>query len=152
MSWSYSHNPANSPKDHVRFLLGDTDSKQPLLQDEEIQYVLLEFPNAKNAALSCCDFIVAKFSRMADQTVGSVSKSYSQMSSQYRKFKEDLRTRIGVEDCTPYAGGISRSDKHTIRQNTDRVKPDFEKHQFENDQIAPWTSQTELDEFLELEI
>lgn len=40
MSWNYSGNPKDSKKDEYRFLLGDTDESAPIMQDEEIQYII----------------------------------------------------------------------------------------------------------------
>lgn len=152
MGWSYSHNPSSSAKDEVRFLVGDTKISQPLLEDEEITYLLKQYNNYPlNAAARGCEMIIAKFSRMADETVGQVSKSYSQIAAQYRLLMNDLRNRIGLEGARPYAGGISRLDKEDHKQNRDLVKPDFTKHQFENRQFAPWTPDP-LDEYLDGEI
>jgi hypothetical protein len=147
MSWNYSHNPSNSAKDEVRFLIGDTNSKDPLLHDEEIEYLLKKYNNYPlNAAQRGCEMVVAKFSRLADETVGSVSKSFSQKATAYRNLGNDLRLRIGIEGSKPYAGGISVSDKEMNNLNTDLVNPEFTKHQFENTQVAPWTSDSDYDE------
>ena len=40
MSFSYSGNPSNSALDEARFLVGDTDPNNPIMQDEEIQYII----------------------------------------------------------------------------------------------------------------
>lgn len=40
MSFTYSGNPSTNPIDLVRFKLGDTSPVQPLLMDEEIQYMV----------------------------------------------------------------------------------------------------------------
>lgn len=40
MSFSYSGNPSESALAAARFLIGDTDSSNPIMQDEEIQYIL----------------------------------------------------------------------------------------------------------------
>ena len=40
MSWNYSGNPASSPVDECRFLIGDTNPNEPIMQDEEIQYII----------------------------------------------------------------------------------------------------------------
>ena len=40
MSWSYSGDPQNSALDECRFLLGDTNVDAPILQDEEIEYII----------------------------------------------------------------------------------------------------------------
>lgn len=149
MSWSYSFNPDNSAKDQVRFFIGDTNESDKLLHDEEILYLLKLYNNFPlNASLRACEMIIAKFSRMADQSVGSVSMSYSQKSKAYRDLMNDLRLRIGIEGARPYAGGISTFDKQTNNQNSDLSEPIFTKHQFENKQVAPWTSESQLGEFL----
>lgn len=40
MSFTYSGDPTSSRLDECRFLLGDTDEKQPIMQDEEINYII----------------------------------------------------------------------------------------------------------------
>lgn len=40
MSWTYSGNPASSILDECRFLTGDTNKDAPIMQDEEIQYLI----------------------------------------------------------------------------------------------------------------
>lgn len=49
MSWSYSGNPASSELDALRFMLKDTIEDAPLLQDEEIQFIIDNYrsPNAR---------------------------------------------------------------------------------------------------------
>lgn len=142
--WTYSGNPGYSAKDQVRFLIGDTDKKNPLLEDGEIEWVLSQYQNTPiNAAIRCCETVISKFSRLADETVGRVSISYSQKAKGYFATLNMLRSRLAMEDAAPFAGGISKSQKLTNDMNTDRVVPDFKKHMFENQQIAPWTTQTE---------
>lgn len=45
MSFSYSGNPSNSPLDECRFLLGDTDENNPIMRDEEINYIIAQSGN-----------------------------------------------------------------------------------------------------------
>lgn len=141
MAWTYGGDPTKSAKDETRFLCGDTDSQDPLLQDGEITYLLAKYNNSPlNAAIRACEAIMSKFARLADETVGSVHISYSQKRKGYEQMRLDLQRRLAMEDASPYAGGISRSDKTTQEENTDRVKPDFTKHQNENHQVAPLTT------------
>lgn len=42
MSFSYSGDPSKSPLDECRFLLGDTDYANPIMQDEEINYTIAQ--------------------------------------------------------------------------------------------------------------
>ena len=51
MSWTYSGNPANSQVDECRFLLGDTNESEPIMQDEEIQYIIDTYGSNKNQVL-----------------------------------------------------------------------------------------------------
>lgn len=48
MSFSYSGNPENSALDEARFLIGDTDVSNPIMQDEEIQYIIDSYPAGSN--------------------------------------------------------------------------------------------------------
>lgn len=144
MSWTYSGNPGSSAKDAVRFLIGDTDSKDPLLLDGEIVWLLSLYNNSPiNAAIRACETVMTKFSRLADESVGQVKISYSQKYKAYQNMSAALTERLTKEDMTPFAGGISKSQKKEEEQNTDRVKPDFTKHQMENEQISPWVTSNE---------
>lgn len=143
--FTYSGDPRTSAKDEVRFLTGDTDVRDPILLDGEIEYLLdLYNRTPLNASIRACETIAAKFSRMCDETVGQVKIIFSQKHQQYIELAEKLTERLSKEDMTPYAGGISQSDKETVAQNTDRVKPDFTKHMMEDNQIGPWTSQADI--------
>lgn len=141
-TWTYSGNPNYSAKDQVRFLVGDTDSRDQLLNDFEITWVLSQYNNTPlNAAIRCCEAIISKMSRMASESVGRVKVEYQQKADSYRKTMLMLENRLAKEDAQPFAGGISIVQKRTNEQNTDRVRPDFRKHMMENDQIAPWTTE-----------
>lgn len=137
MSWSYSGNPGASAKDAVRFLVGDTESVDPLLSDQEIEWSLTQNSSSPQAtALFLCDRLIAKFARLADETVGRISISYSQKAEGYRKLKADLQ-ESAVHDAMPYAGGISISDGQMVSGDPDRVRPAFTKHMQENHQVSP---------------
>ena len=142
MAWTYSGNPGDSAKDLVRFLIGDTDNCDQLLQDGEIEWLLSQYNEvgAMNAAIRGCEVIAAKFSRMCDEAVGAVKITYSQKAKAYRDMRDDLTNRLATEDMQPFAGGISISQVKQVNQNTDRVRPDFTKHMMENEQISPWTT------------
>lgn len=48
MSFSYSGDPSASALDEARFLLGDTNSSEPIMQDEEILYIIDNYPEGSN--------------------------------------------------------------------------------------------------------
>lgn len=141
MAFTYSFDPDTSPKDGVRFLIGDTDREEPLLDDMEIQSFLNMYnQGVLMSAMRCCETIAAKFSRRVNEAVGQVRMDFSQAAKAYRDMALDLRRRIAVEDAAPYAGGISRQDKRNQEMNADRVKPDFTKQMMDNNSVSPFTS------------
>jgi len=48
MSWTYSGDPTSSKKDECRFLIGDTNETAPIMQDEEIEYLVSQFGMNEN--------------------------------------------------------------------------------------------------------
>ena len=85
MGWNYSGDPAASIGDEVRFLIGDTDSTDPLLSDEEIEYLLAGSGSPRQAAYDGCVDIAGKFARMASsKSVGDLSISYSDRARAFR--------------------------------------------------------------------
>jgi len=99
MSWTYSEDPTNSPKDAVRFLIGDTNAGEQLLQDEEIAWCLAEVNNEPyRAAANACSNIAATFVGLAQsesKTVGGLdlSKSYGDRASRYKALSMELLQR-----------------------------------------------------------
>ena len=138
MTFSYSGDPARSSRDNVRFLIGDTSKQDQLLQDAEIDWVLSQYNAPINAAIRCCEVIMAKFSRLADESIGGLHVSFSQKATSYRSLRKDLVRRLATEDCTPYCGGISKADVQAVKARTDRVPTEFSINMIENWQQSPW--------------
>jgi hypothetical protein len=147
MSWTYSGDPSSSAKDEVRFLVGDTDEGDPLLRDAEVTYAINQTGGVITAAIRCCELIMSKFSRLADESIGPLRIDYSQKAKGYRTMISQLRERLFLNGAPPYAGGISKTDKHFNDQQTDRVRPAFTKNEMHNPSYAA-NPQQQLDEFL----
>lgn len=81
--WSYSGDPAASPIDAVRFLIGDTDDKDQQLQDEEIQYLIDIHVDPHTSAQAAARALAAKFARLADKEVGDLKLKLSQKAQNY---------------------------------------------------------------------
>lgn len=129
MAWTYD--PADlvtTPLYQVRFLIGDTDTNDQLLQDDEISFAIIRRTSVNGAAAMCAGSIAAKFSRLADTTVGPESVRLSQKAAQFRALAADLE---GKDDSTggafPFVGGTSIGNKQGYESDTDRVKPSFTK-------------------------
>lgn len=126
MTWSYTGNPSDSNKDEVRFLIGDTDFDDQLVEDEEINYAIAVEANNTLAAIRIARALAGKFSRKVDKSVGDLRLSYSQQAKNFRelaKFLENSNSTATIP--IPYAGGISRSNKKTVREDSDRVPGSF---------------------------
>jgi len=119
----------------VRFLCGDTDTNDQLVQDEEIQFSLSQTgDNVYYAASFIAETLAAKYSRRVDTKLdGALSAEYSQLAQQYRLLAVGLKqqgqrysgTALGVS-----YGGLRISDIDTVRDNTDRVTPSFRTDRF----------------------
>ena len=135
MTWTYTLALlSTSDLMQVRYLIGDTDSTEELLQDEEIEWVLTQIPNIYLAAAECCLQIAMWFIRRAVQEkVEQVQFDYRERANTYLKLKDQWEQK--AKTLVPgqaYAGGISISDKETTEADTDRVQPEFYKGEFDN--------------------
>lgn len=110
----------------VRTLIADTNNKDALLWDEQINFAVAQRINIYSAAADCCRQIAAKYSRDVDITEGLLHKSYSARQRAFAARAEELDQRARIAGSgLPYAGGISRMDKQLQNQNSDRVVPQF---------------------------
>ena len=129
-TWSYSPS-LQTDKDRLRLTIGDTDSNAQQFQDTELTYILQTEGTVTAAAIKCCDLLVAKYARYVDQSVGRVKYSYQQLFDHYIKLKEQLEKASLKDGVAIYAGGISKTEKNTQRDDTDRVKSAFRRDIFE---------------------
>ena len=141
MAWSYSGDPDSSALDSIRFLIGDTDTNDQLLANEEISWVNSQVSGSTTStdsiytvAYRCMIAIASKFSRLADQAVGDMRVSMAQKSRGAREQAKELLRLAESEGGTPtpYSGGITISDKELDLDNSDLVKPFFQSGQFAN--------------------
>jgi len=100
MTWSYDTSLVID-KDKVRFYIGDTDTDDQLLQDEEINFLLAESSNVLLAASRAAKAIAAKFSRQADKAVGNLRISLSQKAQAYMTLATDLEKRALTSSVCP---------------------------------------------------
>lgn len=120
----------------VRLLVGDTDSSDVQVQDEEIQFALAQHSdNVYSAGEFICKIIAAKYSRLVTtQLDGVLQSNYSDLAKQYGSLASTIK-QMGIDakgGLGLSAGGISVSEMYLANQNTDRVKPAFKIGQFDN--------------------
>ena len=142
MSWSYSPSYLNTTTasgrlNSVRLLVGDTDSADQLVQNEEIMFGLSQANNnVYYAAAWVCRTIAAKFSRMVDTTLdGALSGKYSTRAKQFQQLATQIEAqgkKTSGKALGVFAGGISSSAMGVANADPDRVMPEFGVDQFDN--------------------
>ena len=140
MTWSYSEDDLGTTTaverlNTVRLLIGDTDTTDQLIQDEEIIFALAQTSNNVYYAASwCADAVGAKFARkVTTELDGQLRAEYSDLYKHYQKLSGQLRqsgakyggTALGLD-----AGGLTTTDINLVRDNTNRVKPSFTKDMY----------------------
>lgn len=94
MSFNYSGDPSDSDKDQVRFNIGDTDSNEQLLTDEEINFLIGRHDTIWGACAEACESIASQYSKRADVGLGGgMDSDLSQKAEQYRQRAEEFRRK-----------------------------------------------------------
>lgn len=138
MTWTYDLTTiATAPVAQVRLLVGDTDSNDELLQDEEITYVIGIERGTYYAAARCCEIIASLYGRKVTTAVGDLKVSAEKKYEHYIELSAMLRRRAALGDAQPQAPAISISQKDTNRGDTDLVVPAFGRDTQRNPNIGP---------------
>lgn len=130
MTWTYSGDPSKSDLDRYRFLISDTIETDPVLQDEEINYLLAEY-SAENSRLyrlfdRCADLMARKIKKsLGPQSEDPTNrvKYFQDKAKYYRQLSSS--TGIGTVNVipatfskgmfdNPYAEGQDPSDEGTM--------------------------------------
>lgn len=111
MSWSYSGDPASSHKDAVRFYVGDIDPNLPLLQDEDIQFLLDKWLDVYGSdlmvAAGAAEIIANHFGREVSVSADGVSVGSNELQQKYNDIAMNLREMYKVEQIgTPIVPGL----------------------------------------------
>lgn len=116
MTWSYSNtdldiSTSTGRLNIVRFLVGDTDTTDQQVQNEEITFALSQATNdVYSAAAYIARSLSAKFSRLVDVDLdGQLAESYSQLQKHYSdlaKQMSDQKLEAGGASLGVSAGGL----------------------------------------------
>lgn len=127
----------------VRFLLGDVDTNDQLITDEEITALLTVVPTIVYAAAACADALAAKYARQVDSTNIEISVSASRRSEAFAALAKRLRAMpadtmttggdgSGVVLAGITIGGRSVSTRDSLAEDTSIVQPAFSRGMFDN--------------------
>ena len=140
MTFEYSGDPATSAKDEVRFLIGDTDENDALMQDEEIDYLVTTHGSVSLAGANALLALASRYSRQVTKAVGDLKLELSDKAAQFRVAADDLFAASGgsganVPAVAPYVGGLSIAEKVESDADPDLVRGSFSigMHDFEGE-------------------
>jgi hypothetical protein len=141
MAWSYDptdldNTTASGRLNIVRLLVGDTDTIDQQVQDEEIVFGLSD--NGDNTYLSAAwvaRAIASKYSRLVTTSLsGALSSDYSDLAKQYQTLADQLEYQAKTNGAAVgiLAGGITKSGVEAVRANTNRIEGSFRRDRFKN--------------------
>jgi hypothetical protein len=122
MGWSYDVDAlSTSDKDVVRLIIGDTDTNDQLLQNEEINHFISLHGTVVRAATESARAIAAKFARLMSRSVGGLQADFAAKYRQYLELANNLAMNEEVEPVSPYLSGYLYSQHKTRAENSDRI-------------------------------
>ena len=141
MAWSYDptdldNTTASGRLNIVRLLVGDTDTVDQQVQNEEITFGLSE--NGNNIYLSAswiARAISSKYSRLVTTSLsGALSSDYSDLARQYQTLADQLEYQGKTNGASVgiLAGGITKTQVEGVRANTNRIEGSFRRDRFKN--------------------
>ena len=140
MSWSYNATDLGTDTgsgrlNSVRYLVGDTQTSDEQVQDEEIVFALAQTSdNVYNAAAFVANTIASKYSRLVTTKLdGALSSNYSELAKSYRILATELKTlgqRYNSAGLGFFVGGVLISEVDAVRSNTNRISSSFRMDRF----------------------
>jgi hypothetical protein len=116
--------PSSGDRDKVRFLVQDTDSTDPHLQDAEITYLLTTWGNVYDAAIAAAEIIAGQYAHKTNysRSVGdlSISESYQASATEFHRLAD--RLRLQKADLYPPAVKVNAQ---AIVNTADRTQSTF---------------------------
>jgi hypothetical protein len=122
MAWSYDNTAlATSDKDAVRLIIGDTDTNDQLLQNEEINYYITLHGSVTRAASESARAVAAKYARAMSRSIGGLQADFSAKYRQYLELADNLDRNEQVSPVSPFLAGYLKSQHEVQDANTDRI-------------------------------
>jgi len=137
MTWTYSGDPSDSTRDAVRFLIGDTDTTDQLITDEEVDYLVELHGTLSRASSEAARSIAAKFARLMNRSIGGLSADFSQKYRHYMELAESLITAEEAFPVSPFISGYRRDAKEARELDTDRESTFGRKGIHDNERVYP---------------
>jgi len=138
VTWTYTapgYTTAAELRDAVRLRIGDVDTNDKQLSDEEIVHIIGSGTTGSEAdvlgwSIKCARLLVARFSRQVSTTRDGLSISLSDRAKAYQALLDSLvAEEAGIVESDDaaivWAGGQSVSEKNAAAADSDAVQPTF---------------------------
>lgn len=139
MTWTYS--PAlGTARDRIRFKVGDTDTTDQLVSDEEIAGVLSAQANESLAAAQLAEGIAGRFSRKVGFSNGALSMQAQQQATAYLELAARLRSQASqdaVHQVGIIVGGRTIAGRIALATDPSVVQPSFALGQDDSPLVQP---------------
>lgn len=129
MSWTYTGNPADSTKDAVRFLVGQTSTSDPVVvSDQEITWAATQCGNSYATAVMVGEAMLQQYAGKDAQslTVGNLSETYGDRAARLQVTLMNLKRQSGMRNVVPVAGGLTIADQQSRAADTSLTPYVFE--------------------------
>lgn len=128
MTWTYSTS-WGAARDKIRFLIGDTDTNNQMISDEEIAAgITLWGSNNYHVAYNLCEGLAAKYSFQVDTSASGLSVAASQRAQAFHARAQWIKQQaLTSGDIAPtiYVGGVVEDDNETLDDDSTLVQPQF---------------------------
>tara|TARA_R100000655_G_scaffold85285_1_gene124943 strand:+ start:25099 stop:25548 length:450 start_codon:yes stop_codon:yes gene_type:complete len=131
MSWSYDASLSTN-RDKVRLKIGDIDTADQLLSNETLDALLTEHnSDILLTSISAVRAIIASYTRTVARSAAGMSADTTVFFSHYQELLADLLKQNRGNSGARYSGSFSRSRHDTINDDSDFVKPDFRRGEYD---------------------
>ena len=131
MSFSYDLTDFDTELNRLRLEIGDINSDEYFLDDEEIEVIQSEKTSFYRRAAACCDLVCAKVARRVKTKIGHFSEDANEIYDRYKALSKKFLSFASVD--YPWAASISVSEKETYEDDTSLVKPKIKLGIHDND-------------------
>lgn len=143
MTWTFDDAPGTSTaagrRDAVRSKIGDVDTNDQQISDEQIAFALDQASDdIYIASVISARTIAALYARRVDTDAEGLSARFSQRRDAYLQLAKALEVEAkkygSVGLGVPLVGGVKISEMDSVEEDDDRVRPSFRRDQFRNPQ------------------
>lgn len=126
MSFTYSGDPSHSDIDEARFLIGDTDDKSPIMQDEEIQYIINTYGSGtltNNVKFQLFDRAATLFARDIKRSLGPQSEDPTSRLNFFKEQAAYYKNLVVVGGVSPIPHSYPKVFRKGMMSNPRWPKP-----------------------------